>query len=199
MEYIFESFRYGILPTIIVLIYLVVNKSLEHHKELKKSKRNAEINADLLNCFNELNSYLHHITNDIVAKEKDKCVSTIRTSFKTMAYDLTKFTTFTIIANNIEENKKNIIDNIEYEVLSTFNSLHNELVYYDNAENPICSFIEENWQKELINDIENIVFSLPNSKEQRIYNIHNKLNIRINKYINKVVSKYLELDANGKS
>ena len=72
MESIFKSFEYGIVPTLVVLIYLLVTRYLDNKKDLQKlkkeeeeSKRTVKINAEILDAFNELNTFLKHITKDI--------------------------------------------------------------------------------------------------------------------------------------
>ena len=109
MEYIFRSLEYGIVPTLIVLTYLLVTRYFDNKKELKKlekeqeeAKRTVKINAEILDAFNELNTYLKHITKDIVKIESDKCVAAIKSSFRSMNFGLTRFATFTIINNKYE-------------------------------------------------------------------------------------------------
>lgn len=198
MEYIFESLQYGIVPTLIVLTYLIVSRYLDSRKEIKKlekekeeAKRTVRINAEILDCFNELNSYLKHITKDIIDKEDDKCISTIRSTFKAFAYTLSKFATFTIISNNIHENKKNIVDNIENIVSSEFANVYSDLIYYHTEENPITNYIEDTWREMIVDDLKSIIFDEHSNKETRIYNVHNKMNIRINAFINSVTKQYI--------
>lgn len=199
MEYLIESFKYGIAPAIIILIYLLVVRYFDHKKEIKKlekereeAKKTVKINAEIVDCFNELNSYLKHITKDIIDKEDDKCTASIRSSFKAMSYAVSKFATFTILKNNVVTNKKNIIDNIENVVVGEFTNIYNELVLYNTEIKPISTFIKDEWKEQIISDLKNIIFDNNSSKEDRIYDIHNKLNISINSYITSVTNQYLK-------
>lgn len=187
MEQLIESFKYGIVPTLIVLTYLIVTKVLDNKKERELAKKSIKVNAEILDCFNNLNSFLKHITKDILDKEDDRTVSAIRSSFKSMGYTLLKFATFTIISNNVIKNRENIIDNIENTVNSEFANVYNELVLYDD----IIDSIQDKWKEEVTNDLKNIILDEKLQKEDKIYNIHNKMNLRINNYISSVNNKFL--------
>lgn len=199
MEYLIESFKYGLAPAIIILIYLLVVRYLDHKKEIKKiekekeeSKKTVKINSEIIDCFNELNSFLKHITKDIIELEDDKCVAAIRSSFKSMSYSVSKFATFTILKNNVDVNKKNIEDNIENVVVGEFTNIYNELVLYNKKDIAISTYIKDEWKDQVIADLKSIIFNTESSKEDRIYDIHNKLNIRINAFITSVTNKYLK-------
>jgi len=190
MEILLDALQQGIAPAIIVLIYLLVIRYLEHKKEVKKQELEAEekkktirINSDLLDCFNNLNTYLKQITAGIIDKEDDKCDAAIRSSFKAMGQVLAKFAVFTIISNNVKLNKENIIDNINTTVYSEFASVYNELILYSYNNTKLIDAIKDSWKEELISDLKNIIFDDDLDKENKIYTVHNKLNLRINNYI----------------
>jgi hypothetical protein len=199
MESIFKSFEYGIVPTLVVLIYLLVTRFLDNKKDLQKlkkeeeeSKRTVKINAEILDAFNELNTFLKHITKDIVKIENDKCVAAIKSSFRSMNFGLTRFATFTIINNNIENNAETIKDNIKATVDAEFLNVHNELVLYRDDEAFVCDYMKEQWKDEIVKDMTSIIFNKSLTKEQKIYNIHNKLGINIAQYTSFVNNKYME-------
>lgn len=192
MEELFQSFQYGIVPTFVVLIYLIVVRVLDSRKEREEAKKTIKVNSEILDAFNNLNLYLKRITSDIIDKENDKCNAAIRSSFKAMGQSLSKFAVFTIISNNVKNNRENIIDNIDNTVYSEFATVYNELSLYKNTETNVITNIKDEWKDELINDLKNIIFDTNLDKESRIYTIHNKLNLRINNYISFVQNKLLE-------
>ena len=199
MEYIIESLQYGIVPTLIVLAYLLVTRYFDNKKELKnlekekeEAKRTVKINAEILDAFNELNTYLKHITKDIVKAESDKCVAAIKSSFKAMNFELTRFATFTIINNNIDDNRETIEDNIKATIDAAYLTVYNELVLYKDDENFVCDYMKNEWKAELIKDMISIIFNSKFTKEQKIYNVHNKLGINIANYTTYINNKYLE-------
>lgn len=199
MEYILESFQYGIVPTLIVLTYLLVTRYFDNKKELRRldkekeeAKRTVKINAEILDAFNELNTYLKHITKDIVKAENDKCIAAIKSSFRSMNFGLTRFATFTIINNNIDVNSNTIKDNINTTVEAEYLNVYNELVLYRDDDKLVADYMKVEWKDKLIKDMTEIIFNKELTKEQRIYNVHNKLGIDITKYLNYVNNKYIE-------
>lgn len=179
MPELFEAFQYGIPSAIIVLVYLLVTKWIDS----KEKKKTVEINAQLIDCFNELNNYLKHITKDIVDKEDDRINMTVKLAFKEMAYDITKYATYTIINNNITANRVNIISNIKTTVQSCFSSCYSALLLYTNAENHLADYIKDEWKEAISSAVINIIFDENLSVQQRIYNIHSKLDIQIKEYV----------------
>ena len=152
MEYIFRSLEYGIVPTLIVLAYLLVTRYFDNKKELKKlekeeeeAKRTVKINAEILDAFNELNTYLKHITKDIVKIENDKCVAAIKSSFRSMNFGLTRFATFTIINNNIDVNSETIKDNILSTIEAEYISVYNELLLYRDDDKFVADYMKGEW------------------------------------------------------
>ena len=199
MEYIFRSLEYGIVPTLIVLAYLLVTRYFDSKKELKKlekeeeeAKRTVKINAEILDAFNELNTYLKHITKDIVKIENDKCVAAIKSSFRSMNFGLTRFATFTIINNNIDVNSDTIKDNIIATIEAEYITVYNELLLYRDDDKFVADYMKIEWKEQLAKDMINIIFNKELTKEQRIYNITNKLGINIAKYSNYINNKYIE-------
>lgn len=199
MEYIFRSLEYGIVPTLIVLAYLLVTRYFDNKKELKKlekekeeAKRTVKINAEILDAFNELNTYLKHITKDIVKIENDKCVAAIKSSFRSMNFGLTRFATFTIINNNIDVNSETIKDNILATIEAEYITVYNELLLYRDDDKFVADYMKGEWKEQLAKDMIGIIFNRELTKEQRIYNITNKLGINIAKYSNYINNKYIE-------
>lgn len=199
MEYIFRSLEYGIVPTLIVLAYLLVTRYFDSKKELKKlekeeeeAKRTVKINAEILDAFNELNTYLKHITKDIVKIENDKCVAAIKSSFRSMNFGLTRFATFTIINNNIDVNSETIKDNILSTIEAEYITVYNELLLYRDDDKFVADYMKSEWKEQLAKDMIGIIFNRELTKEQRIYNITNKLGINIAKYSNYINNKYIE-------
>ena len=109
-----------------------------------------------------------------------------------MSYSVSKFDTFTILKNNVTTNKKNILDNIEDIVAGEFTNIYNSLVLYNTNDLLISTFVKEEWKEQVIDDLKYIIFDESSSKEDRIYDIHNKLNIRVNAYVTSVTNQYLK-------
>ncbi len=199
MEILVDSFKYGLAPAIIVLFYLVVTRVLDHRQEVKKieaqaieAKKTVKINSELINSFNEIASYLKFVTKDVVELDADKADAAIRSSFRSMDFGLTRFATFTIINNNIQENKAAIIDNIKATVEAEYLNVYNELVLYKDNNIRISEYLDPLWKDEINKIMIDVIFNERLTKEQKIYNINNRLGIDITNYSNSVHNKFIK-------
>lgn len=178
MELLLESLKLGVAPSLVVAIYLVINKIIDNKKELQSAK----INQNIVENFNKLNNFLKYVTDDIIAKESDRRDLAIKNSFDRLENELVKFGTYTIINNNIDLNKDNILDNARHTVISEIHALQSALSLYSPKKVNLSTYIDKNWEEEIYNDIVNIIFRDKFTKEQKIYTLHNKISIRINEY-----------------
>lgn len=180
MEELLESLRLGITPGIIVLIYLIIIKVIDTKKESNAVK----INKEITECFRKLNSFLDYITKDILNDAEEKRDYAIKNSFKAFANSIIRHATSVIIANNINNNKENIIENIRYIVDSNYYRLYNLMFLYK-----LCGYIKPEWKTEVNEDIVEIIYNNKFSKEEKLYNINNKINIKVDEYISIVMKQ----------
>ncbi|WP_291625570.1 hypothetical protein [Clostridium sp.] len=188
MDILIESLKLGVAPSIVVLIYLVINKILDTKKESKQAK----LNNNIIDSFNKLNAFLDYITKDIINKDADKRNVGIKNAFERFENNVTKFAISTIIHNNIEINKDVIIDNTKHIISSEFYSLYNTLALYSTTKFSIIEHVEPKWKEDLTNDIIDIIFKNNFTKEQKIYNICNKLEIKLNEYKTKLLMQHID-------
>lgn len=180
MGELLESLRLGITPGIIVLIYLIIIKIIDTKKESNAVK----INKEVAECFRKLNSFLDYITKDILNDAEEKRDYAIKDSFKAFANSIIRHATSVIIANNIDNNKENIIENIHYIVDSNYYKLYNLMFLYK-----LCDYIKPEWKTEVNEDIVEIIYNNKFSKEEKLYNINNKINIKVDGYISIVMKQ----------
>ena len=190
MELLLESLKLGIAPSIIVAIYLTINKYIDNKKEAKQAK----LNNDIVVSFNKLNTFLDHITKNIIEKESDKCNNAIKNAFQRMENMILKYINHTIINNNIEINRKHIIDNVHHLVNAEYYNLYNVLMLYSTENMDLTECANVVWKDELFNDVTEIVFNNELTKEQKIYSLQNKIDFRINDYMINVLNHYAEYD-----
>lgn len=180
MGELLESLRLGITPGIIVLIYLIIIKIIDTKKESNAIK----INKEVTECFRKLNSFLDYITKDILNDAEEKRDYAIKNSFKAFANSIIRHATSVIIANNIDNNKENIIENIRYIVDSNYYRLYDLMFLYK-----LCGYIKPEWKTEVNEDIVEIIYNNKFSKEEKLYNINNKINIKVDGYISIVMKQ----------
>lgn len=198
MEFLVDSFKYGLAPAIIVLIYLVVTRLLDHRRDIKRIEAEKEervktvkVNAELVRSFNEIATYLRSVTKNVVELDADKADAAIRSAFRSMNFGLTRFATFTIINNNVEDNRAAIIDNIKATVDSEYLGVYTELALYKDNNVKLCEYLNPLWKEDLSNIMIDVIFNHKLTKEQKIYNVHNRLGIDIANYSTIVHDKFI--------
>lgn len=188
MDLLEESLRLGITPAIIVALYLIVTKIMDHKKEAKT----VTLNREIVDCFAKLNNFLDYVTKDIINKEADKCDIAIKNAFKASANTIIKNATYTIISNNIEANRIFIIDNIHHLINSEYSTLYNNLILYNSKDNKVTDYLNPAWKEEMIKLLTDIIYTPKATKEEKLYNLNNRCNVRINDYSIEVLNKYIE-------
>ena len=187
MDILLQSLKLGIAPSLVVAIYLLINKILEDRKESKQAK----LSSQVIESFAKLNNFLDYFTKNIINKEVDKCEVGIRHSFDKLKSTLLQESIIIIINNNIVANKKNIITNIQHLINGEYYVLKNNLNLYTTHFVNISDFISEEWKQELYDDVIDIIFNTEFTKDQKIYSLQSKLDSVINEYKNIVLSSNL--------
>lgn len=189
MEILLESLKLGIAPSIVVAIYLVLNKVIEARKESKQAK----VNINVVESFNKLNNFLDYITKDIIAKESDRRDLAIKNAFDRFENSIVKFSLTTIVNNHIDINKENILDNAKHTILSEFYALQSALALYSPEESNLSSYVKIDWQDEIYKDIIDIIYKEKFTKDQKIYALYNKVNIRVNEYKSIILKEHFNI------
>ena len=189
MEILLESLKLGVAPSIVVAIYLVLNKVIEARKESKQAK----VNINVVESFNKLNNFLDYITKDIIAKESDRRDLAIKNAFDRFENSIVKFSLTTIVNNHIDINKENILDNAKHIVLSEFYALQSALALYSPEESNLSTYIKLDWQDEIYKDIIDIIYKEKFTKDQKIYALYNKVNIRVNEYKSIILKEHFNI------
>lgn len=189
MEILLESLKLGIAPSIVVAIYLVLNKIIEARKESKQAK----VNINVVESFNKLNNFLDYITKDIIAKESDRRDLAIKNAFDRFENSIVKFSLTTIVNNHIDINKENILDNAKHTILSEFYALQSALALYSPEESNLSTHLKADWQDEIYKDIIDIIYKEKFTKDQKIYALYNKVNIRVNEYKSIILKEHFNI------
>ena len=81
-----NAFEQGIIPGIVVAIYLIVVKIIDSKKK---------------NPLNEIAKLLELVTKDIIDRDKEKAKQTVSIAFNSIIKDLSYYVTSTVINNNV--------------------------------------------------------------------------------------------------
>lgn len=193
MEILLESLKLGIAPSLVVAIYLTINKILDN----KSKSKQIELNNNIAESFTKLNNFLDFFTKNIINKEIDKCALGIEHSFDKAKLTVLEHANMVIINNNVNNNRENIIDNLIHLINAEHYLLINNLKLYSVHNTNIQEYVSDEWKDEIFNDVKNIIFNQEFTKEQKIYILNSKLNNRINEYKNIIITVYLNAETNG--
>lgn len=163
-----ESLGQGIVPGIIVLIYLLVVKWLEHNKETREEAVTNNIDkrintltnhvSDIVESLSEVSMLLRTVTSNIIERDKEKCKFSIELAFSGLAKELSDFAFITIVNNHIDTNSSIIKNNIRTAVNSEYYKVYSVLGLYEYNGKRINEHLKEEWKKELIEALDISLF-----------------------------------------
>lgn len=184
---ILYALKEGLIPAIIVVIYLLIVKLIDS----KREKANIKITNDLVAAINKISNFLDNITTNIIDKDRDKCHCAIRQAFLSSAFTIIEFVTKTIINNHINTNRDNIINNVEHLVNAEYYNIYNSLSLYTIDGNKVNEYLKEEWIKEVEKDAIDIIFNEKLDKETKILTFNNRMTIKCQDFAVYVTNKAL--------
>ena len=170
MELIENAFEQGIVPGIVIVIYLIINKIIDNNKR---------------NPLDDIAKLLNIVTKDII--EKDKSVVSI--AINNAASECTKFVASTIITNNVDSNRDQIEYNARHLVNSVYYDTYSKLNMYRGDEDYLSHYMKEEWKEDIYGDIINIVYNKNLNSNQRILAFNKRIGIRVNDYTAYIINK----------
>lgn len=168
MTELVESLGQGIVPGIIVLVYLLVVKWLENKKETREEAVTNNIDkrinnltnqvSDIVESLSEVSMLLRTVTSNIIERDKEKCKFSIELAFSGLAKELSDFAFITIVNNHIDTNSSIIKNNIRTAVNSEYYKVYSVLGLYEYNGKRINEHLKEEWKKELIEALDISLF-----------------------------------------
>ena len=174
MELIQNAFEQGLVPGIVIVIYLIVNKIIDS----KKKDPLADI-AKLLNI----------VTKDIIDKDREKSKVIISIAMVNAASECAKFVVSTIITNNIDANRDQIEYNARHLVNSVYYDAYSKLNMYRGDEDYLSHYMKDEWKEDVYGDIINIIYNKYLDSNQRILAFNKRIDIRVNDYTTYIINK----------
>lgn len=188
MEILDEALKQGIAPAIVIAIYLVVVKIIDSRRE----ESQVNLTKDFINAIIKMSNFLDDVTDDIVQKNNERTQAAIKTIFKSSANSIIKFATNIVISNHIEANKVGILENIESFINAEYYTLYSNLLMYNTNGNKVTDYIKEDWKDIIKNSIIDIIYNKEFTDDQKLYNLNNRINIKIEDYSVYVINKFIE-------
>ena len=158
------AFEQGIVPGIVVAIYLIVVKIIDSKKK---------------NPLNEIAKLLSLVTKDIIDRDKEKAKQTVSMAFNSVIKDLSHYVTSTVINNNVSIKKSIIEDNIKNIVSGSYYNVYFNLSMYKIGDKYLNEYMKDGWKDELSKDMCDCIFNEQLTPNDRIITFNNKIEIRI--------------------
>lgn len=174
MELIQNAFEQGLVPGIVIVIYLIINKIIDNNKR---------------NPLDDIAKLLNIVTRDIIEKDREKSKSVVSIAINNAASECTKFVASTIITNNIDTNRDQIEYNARHLVNSAYYNTYSKLNMYRGDEDYLSHYMKEEWKEDIYDDIINIVYNKNLNSDQRILAFNKRIDIRVNDYTTYIINK----------
>lgn len=174
MELIQNAFEQGLIPGIVIIIYLIINKIIDNNKR---------------NPLDDIAKLLNIVTRDIIEKDREKSKAVISITMVNAASEYAKFVVSTIITNDIDNNRDQIEYNARHLVNSVYYDAYSKLNMYRGDEDYLSHYMKEEWKEDIYCDIINIVYNKNLDSNQRILAFNKRIDIRVNDYTAYIINK----------
>ena len=188
MELITASLKQGIIPAILVIIYLLIVKFIDSKKESKQAK----IGNQLADSVAKISNFIEHMSKNIIDKDKEKCKIGIEDAMFSSAARLISFVSDTIVHNHINDNKDNILSNITSIVNTEYYTIYSTLQLYSINGTKVASVMKNEWISEIEKDITDIIYAERLKDIDKINNFNHRINFRFQSYVTFIINKILK-------
>lgn len=163
-----EIFSQGIVPGIILLVYLIINKLIDSRKK---------------DPLKDISKLLTIVTKDIIDRDREKSINAISIVIDSMLGKLYNYFVSTIINNNIYENKEQVEYNCEHMVKSVYSEAYNTFNIYKGNNKFLNYYLDEKWKTDLTKDILSIMYNDKLNANQKIIAFGKRMEIRYTDYV----------------
>lgn len=174
MELIQNAFEQGLVPGIVIVIYLIINKIIDNNKK---------------DPLDDIAKLLNIVTKDIIDKDREKSKAVVSITMVNAASECAKFVAFTIITNNVDSNRGQIEYNARHLVNSIYYDAYSKLNMYRGDEDYLSHYMREEWKEDIYGDIINIIYNKHLDSNQRILAFNKRVDIRVSDYTAYIINK----------
>ena len=164
MDIIGEAFKQGLIPGVVIAVVYIVEKIISTKKK---------------NPLVDIAQLLSIVTKDIIEKDRERAKAAVDIIFNNEARELAKFVQSTIINNNIDFNKEQIINNAKYLVNSVYYNTYSKLNMYRGVDDYLGKYMQERWKDDLYQDMIEIIYNKNIEPVKRILAYNNRIDIRV--------------------
>jgi hypothetical protein len=174
-----DTLKFGIMPGIILAIYLISVKIIDNKRESSQVK----ITNQLIEVMININNFVINVTKTVIDNDKDKCEIAVRDALNSTSLHIAEFVINTLINNHIDNNKENITSNIHNIIQAEYYNLYRTLGLYTINNTNISSILKQDWINETEHIVVDIVYNEKLNKDIKIITMLNRLNSLFNTYV----------------
>ena len=174
MELIQNAFEQGLVPGIVIVIYLIINKIIDNNKK---------------DPLDDIAKLLNIVTKDIIDKDREKSKAVVSIAIVNAASECAKFVASTIITNNVDSNREQIEYNARHLVNSVYYDAYSKLNMHRGDEDYLSHYMREEWKEDIYVDIINIIYNKHLDSNQRILAFNKRVDIRVSDYTAYIINK----------
>lgn len=174
MELIQNAFEQGLVPGIVIVIYLIINKIIDNNKK---------------DPLDDIAKLLNIVTKDIIDKDREKSKAVVSIAMVNATSECAKFVASTIITNNIDSNRGQIEYNARHLVNSVYCDTYSKLNMYRGDDDYLSHYMREEWKEDIYGDIINIIYNKHLDFNQRILAFNKRIDIRVSDYTAYIINK----------
>lgn len=174
MELIQNAFEQGLVPGIVIVIYLIINKIIDNNKK---------------DPLDDIAKLLNIVTKDIIDKDREKSKAVVYIAMVNAASECAKFVASTIITNNVDSNRDQIEYNAQHLVNSVYYDTYSKLNMYRGDEDYLSHYMREEWKEDIYGDIIDIIYNKHLYSNQRILAFNKRVDIRVSDYTAYIINK----------
>lgn len=185
------SYVSAIISSLIFILYTLIIKVTEYYKSKNKAKPILEMATaikEISDNVSKQNSVLDKFIKDFEQKDSNKAKTVIELALIKFKSNIENCSKDIIIRNNIHSNKDLVLSNVRQIVSTEYYKMISILSNYDINDIPVSTCLKEKWIDDTYKSVTDIMFN-GQSKDKRILQLSNKLQLDIDKYITFINNK----------
>ena len=172
MDLLGTALGQGIIPAVVVALYLIVVKLIDSRKD----SNSAKITKDLANA-------IVGISND-----EEKCEHAIESGFESFALHLSSFVNTTVIHNHIEENRDVICQNVKNLINGEYYNLHAVLSNYVINNTNVATILKSEWMGDIEAITLGVIYNIRLDVPSKISTFNNQIHLKFKTYSNYIIN-----------
>lgn len=188
MEILLNALEQGVVPALIVVVYLITTDIIKSRKD----KNSAKINSETVKAISDINVIVKEIYDKKESENREKAKIAIDNAFNSAAFNLINFVQRTLISNHLDTNKSSVIANIHNAANSEYYNVYQTLSLYEINGRRVSEYIDSQWLKEIETDLVDSIYNETLSREDKMMGYVNKVTLRFRTYVNYVQNKILK-------